>query len=234
MKTKKIILVVSILLVIIGITAILSTWVSDGVPEELRIQSMNYYFRDNTRVLSIDISPFNPWMYEFTVMDVKETHTSHVPWGGFTDYNVKITYDFLKNQEINRKAVVRIYGTPKVQAYSVPRLVSGNTYIMISGELSENETTAYPFIFKKWELDSNKYLYPYSNLETTVLGESEPFAYEEELSIYDENNDKDVIRYLYEQGVQLPQFNYKFELKSFLKTFLVFRQNVLEYNEKNK
>ena len=61
-------------------------------------------------------------------MDVKETHTSHVPWGGFTDYNVKITYDFLKNQEINRKAIVRIYGTPKVQAYSVPRLVSGNTY----------------------------------------------------------------------------------------------------------
>jgi hypothetical protein len=233
---KRIIIIggVSLLLIVIGVTAVLLRGASDGIPEEMRIQKMNYYFGDKPRVLSVDNCFGDPWLYEFTVMDVKKTYTARVPWGGYTDYTVKLTYDYLNDREIDRQAVVRTFGTPQGQVYAAPRLVSGNTYVMICGAFFEDETTKYPFLFKKWELDGRVYLYPYFNLETTVLGESEAFVYAEELSVYDENDDKDVIQYLTEHNVLLPQFRYKFELHSFLEKFTAFRQKCIEYSEKMK
>ena len=233
---KRIIIIggAALLLIVIGVTAVLLRGASDGIPEEMRIQKMTYYFWEKPRVLSVDMCSSNPWVYEFTVIDVKETLTFSSPFKGQTRYTVKLTYDYLNDREIDKDAVVTVWGTPQIQTYCVPRLVPGNTYIMISGELDEDGIIGHPFIFKKWELDGSVYLYPYFNLETTVFGESEPFVYAEELSVYDENDDKDVIQYLTEHNVLLPQFRYKWELHAFLEKFTAFRQKCIEYNEKMK
>ena len=183
----------------------------NNIPKELQIERMNYLFandRDGSRKFE-NVHPSDPCLYEFTVVDLKETSTGIVPWGGDSDYTIHVTYDLLNNREESFYVTVRIFGTPTVQVYGQPRLVVGDSYIMISKKFDGNDDYAGgPYIFKQWEYEGERYIYPYPVSDTQIFGNGVPFEFVEELSVYDSQNDRDVIEFLEDRGVELPVFKY--------------------------
>lgn len=228
MKRKSIIIFSCLLLALICILSLL-LFPREHIPYEIQIKEMNYFYKDEPRRINVDVTFNNPWLYKFDVISLKEAVTARVPWGGYTDYNVCITYDYLNDREESFSAIVRIHGTPQVQVYSVPRLVPGKSYVMISGELDKNnDIAAYAFVFKQWEHEGTTYIYPYSNLDSRIFGSGENFEFVEELSVYDSENDYDVLEYMEENNIEVPVFQYKYEINSFVVEFSKFRQKVLE------
>jgi len=235
MKRNRMILFVCLFLVLIGSTIgifLLVFQLNDNIPKELQIERMNYYFANDESRKFENVHPSDPCLYEFTVVDLKETSTGLVPWGGNSDYTIHVTYDLLNNRKESFYVTVRIFGTPTVQVYGQPRLVVGDSYVMISKKFNGNDDYAgNAYLFKQWEYEGERYIYPYPVSDTQIFGNGVPFEFVEELSVYDSQNDRDVIEFLEDRGVELPVFKYKYELNSFIDMFKEVRQEILESRE---
>lgn len=69
------------------------------IPLDLQINSMNFFYMDTQRKINVEVVFSDPWVYEFVVIGIYNAVSSDVPWGGYTDHKVRITYDYLNEQE---------------------------------------------------------------------------------------------------------------------------------------
>jgi hypothetical protein len=140
-------------------------------------------------------------------------------------YSVEITdtFQYDTGYDLSKEYYILYNGSPQIQYFRAPTLEIGKEYILLfAGSYNENnpEELTGTFWLKIGKIDGIEYVYPYF-IDCCELENSIPITDPAEAEIY---TDPAVIKYMDENGIERPKFEYKFELNDFISQIKAMRE----------
>ena len=135
-------------------------------------------------------------------------------------YATEATKDYFSD----RVYKFRLYGTPSVPRYGVPRLKIGKMYFRLASgnEVGELTLRADKFIFcgtyaEVVEIDGELWIYPNAYISFEKYNSAVPITDEYEKLMYKPGEDDDIIAYMNENNIPIPKYEYKIKLEDYVR-----------------